>query len=635
MAPVRCRVAKAAAYDASKPGIYLGTGESLRPALGPRLCKSQHYDDEMLVRSKGQSVLVSGSNPRSVLFSAYRLLQELGARWPFPGKAGECLPRLKRLSLHGFRIYEKPAYRHRGISDEGPVSLQHVLDFVAWMPKVCLNAFYMELKNFSFQWSGWYEHKYNPDYKPPDYYPSKEYPALVNTVVAALRQRGLMHHRVGHGWTAECLGVEAVGWVKSKKPVPADKRDLVALVKGKRDWWTGIPLNTELCYSNPRARRLLVDHVVEYALKHPEIDFLHFWLSDSTNNHCECPECVKTDPSDVYATLVKEIAGRLKRAGAKTRLVFLCYYNTYWPPVKERIGPEYDNVVFMFAPISRCYAHALADPRCTGDVPRRRPPRNKIRAPHTNQGLFAFRKMWSKFADCDSFIYDYYLWIHPEGPHGHLPLAKVAWQDARDRKSLDLNGLVACHNLRNFYPTGLVQWAIAQGGWNPRRRFDDLLAEYLAAAFGPLARQVRAYLEGLSAATGKPPHAKRWWQDVSKAKAQRVIDYLRKQEPLLQALGRGPETVGTRSHRVRAASGGPILLAPTHRRALRILRHHHRLHTMLWEAILAHQNGDDAKAEATFDRASFLRRTERSLHQYANFERLLLFTAAIRRDLLS
>ena len=616
MAPVRCRVLRAAAYDEAKPGVYVGTGDSLRSAIGPRACKSHCYDDETLIRSLGKSVLVSGSNPRSVLFAAYRLLEGLGARWPFPGKVGEYLPALKRLTFSNLDIHEKPAFRHRAISDEGPVSLEHVLDYVDWMPKVRLNALYMELKNFSQQWRGWYEHGYNPDFKPAQYFPPTEYPALVDKVVAALRERGLLHHRVGHGWTAECLGVEAAGWIEVKQPVPEDKRQLVAMVNGKREWWTGIALNTELCYSNPEARRLLVDHVVEYALQHPEVDFLHFWLSDSTNNHCECAECVKTDPADVYVRLVKEISRRLKEAGTRTRIVFLCYANTLWPPLVETLGPEYDNVVFMYAPISRCFAHALADPRCTSGEQLHRPPRNKLRPPHSNRELLAFRKMWGEKVQGDNFIYDYYLWLHPEGPHGGLPLAKVVWQDARDRKSLDLNGLIAVHNLRNFYPTGLVQWAIGESDWDPRKKFEDIVGEYFAAAFGPVARAARAYLEGFAEATGKPPHAKRWWQDLNRAKAERVVEYLRTQGRRLQ----------TMSAKVKAAP---------HRKAMALLKHHYRLHLMLWEGILAHENGDDARAKRSLDRAeAFLRRTEGSLHQLVNFERVLLFVSAIRRDVL-
>ena len=50
---------------------------------------------------------------------------------------------------------------------------------------------------------------------------------------------------------------------------------------------TGVALNTNLCYSNPEARDLIVGDVVQYARAHPEVDVIHFWLDDGKNNHCE------------------------------------------------------------------------------------------------------------------------------------------------------------------------------------------------------------------------------------------------------------------------------------------------------------------------------------------------------------
>jgi len=251
MAPVRVTVRGAPAYNPQEPGIYLCVGDDLRSAIGPHLCRPSRFDDEILLRSLAQSLLLSGSNPRSVFFAAYRLLQEVGARWPFPGKKGEYLPRLDRLI--GFDVHEKAAYRHRAVICEGAVSLEHVLDYVAWMPKAAYNALYLELHNFEASWRAWYERPYNPDF-PLRRLTIKPCAQMCHRVIAALKERHPLLHRVGHGWTAETIGARAIGWAKARKPVPPDKKAPVARVNGKRDWWMGIPLNTELCYSNPRAQ---------------------------------------------------------------------------------------------------------------------------------------------------------------------------------------------------------------------------------------------------------------------------------------------------------------------------------------------------------------------------------------------
>jgi hypothetical protein len=615
MAPTPCRLAKAAAYDARRRGIYVGIGDALREAIGPRLCKSGYYRDEMLVRGMGSSVVVSGSNPRSVLFAAYRLLQELGAAWPLPGKAGEYLPRLKRLSLGGLDIHESAAYPHRGVCIEGAVSLEHVLDFIEWMPKARFNAFMLEFKNSGEFYRRWYGREYNPDYLEPRELSEEECEAMDEAAVAAVRQRGLHFHRIGHGWTTECLGIPARGWGVRKQPPPEDKRPLLALVGGKRDFFHGVPANTELCYSNPRARRLLVDHVVNYAVEHPEVDFLHFWLSDGTNNHCECVECVKREPSDWYLGLVKEIAGRLRQVAPKTHLVFLCYSNTLWPPVEERLGAEHDNAVFMFAPITRCYAHRLADPQCGGEEAMQRPPRNKVALPSGNSDNVVLRRMWAEQVEADSFMYEYYLWSHATGAHAGVPLARLIRLDARDWRSIGINGIVSDQTQRSFYPTALAQWVMGEASWNPRRQFEDLAADYFAGAFGPMAGQMRRYLEGLAEVVGKPRHGQPWWAEVSEARALRVLNYLRASAAVLRA-------------------AAAKLRARAHRRALAVVGHHHRLNTMLWPALLEQARGHRARALGQVDRAeAFLRRSERSMHPYADFYLLLGELSRLRRDL--
>ncbi len=614
MAPLRCRVAKARAYDPKRPGIYVGTGDSLRAAVGPRACGASYWDDELLVRSVGESVLVSGSNARSVLFAAYRLLEELGARWPFPGKAGEYLPTLRRLSLRDLRIHEKPAYRHRGVCNEGAISLEHSLQFVQWMPKVRFNAFMLQFKNSGEFYRRWYSRRYNPDYLQPRELTEEDCFAIDDKVIAAMQERGLLVHRVGHGWTTESLGLIARGWGQSQIPVPEDKRHLLALVAGKRDLFGGIPANTELCYSNPEARRVLVNHVVEYAQQHPEVDFLHMWLSDGTNNHCECEECVKTEPSDFYVRLVKEVSGRLRQVAPNKRLVFLCYANTLWPPVTEKVGREYENVVFMFAPISRCFIHRLTDPRCASDAPFTRPARNKLTYPRTNRENVRLRKMWGECVQTDSFVYDYYMGMDRQVSYGGLPLAKVIHEDIRDWKSLDINGIVSCQTQRSFYPTGFAQWVMAEASWNRRRKFEDMAAEYFKGAFGAAAATVRAYFEGLPRAIGPTAHGRGWRVPASPAQAQRVCDYLRKQGPRLQAASKK-------------------VTAPAHRRALAIVKHFHRLHAMIWRALLAEARGKKAEQAALLDRAAaFLRRTEKSLHLYADFSGLIHMVSELRRE---
>jgi hypothetical protein len=88
---------------------------------------------------------------------------------------------------------------------------------------------------------------------------------------------------------------------------------------------------------------------------------------------CECDQCKKQGtPTDrmlgVQYRVYKEIQaarreGRLKR---NVLLVTLAYLETLPPPTRPLPADfDYENCLVTFYPISRCYAHPLADPACT------------------------------------------------------------------------------------------------------------------------------------------------------------------------------------------------------------------------------------------------------------------------------
>ena len=83
------------------------------------------------------------------------------------------------------------------------------------------------------------------------------------------------------------------------------RRRLIALLNGERKLFSGSAIDTNLCYSDPEVRDLLVSEVVSWARAHPETRYLHFWLADQPNNQCECPACRDKRPSDLYVNLLR------------------------------------------------------------------------------------------------------------------------------------------------------------------------------------------------------------------------------------------------------------------------------------------------------------------------------------------
>ncbi len=578
-------------WNEGEEGIYVGAGEALGQLAGLPQVDNPKWDDGFSIRSIGESLVIAGVNPRSALMGAYQYLRELGAEWLWPGEDGEVLPRINDIPLSGFDINQAAANRHRGVCIEGATALEHVLDMVKWMPKVGLNAYFLQFQVSSHFWRRWYEHQLNPTWQERRELTEEECREMDDTVIAAVKERGLLLHRVGHGWTAAAIGLPTNGWVPYEGELSDEQIRLIAEVNGKREVWGNIPINTELCYSNPEARRRLVEKVLEFAREHPEVDFLHFWLSDGTNNQCECPECRRLSPSDWYVMLLNEISPRLRKIAPDMKLVFLAYTNTLWPPEQVELDLSHDNLVYMFAPISRCYAHRLSDPRCGEDRPLARPERNRLVMPHDNRDNWQLLRLWDAVRPRDSFAFDYhFMWIWRED-NMTVRLADLMPEDIEDYARQGIGGLVNCCNQRIFYPNGWPFYVMARALWGMTPAVDEK-AKYFSYAYGDAASTASAFFDDLVELTGAPLHGRSWWEAADRNCAETAIRRLTDQRPMLEEAARTAASL-TQEH------------------SWQLLLHYHELLSLLWAALQAKQAGDINKAGNQLEAAvQFVQRTE-------------------------
>ncbi len=478
--------------EVDEPSIFIKD-----PRTSEVSVKYDPLEDEIMVTQMDGSCIITGSNPRSILFAVYTLFEEMGARWIAPGRDGELLPNVDIKKLFEINVHQKASYRHRGICIEGAPSLEHALGIIDWMTKKKMNTFFLQFKTSIYFWQNWYHHSYNERYKRTKVIDESTSLELDDQVIHEIKRRGLIFHRVGHGWTAEAIGLKGLGWYKYDDEISPEQKSLMAEVNGERGLFGGIPINTELCYSNPKAFNAVVENVIDYAEKHLEVDCLHFWLSDATNNCCECSECRKLNQSDHYIRLVKAVSKKLKEKNLNTRIVFLCYFNTLNTPIVESLGAEFDNVIFMFAPISRCYQHYLKDDKCESGAESGGWELNKIRPPRTNKEFVEILSNWQKKYTGDSFIFDYYLWRPFHDNLNTFGLSKIINQDIKGFKDINLNGLISCQVLRCFYPVGLEVSAMAETLWDRKAIWSDILDRQLISAYGDNSGTVKEYLSGL------------------------------------------------------------------------------------------------------------------------------------------
>lgn len=436
---------------------------------------------------------LSGNSPRAVLLGVYDCLRRLGCRFLGPGAQREVVPPLNRRAL-SLQYAHTASFRHRGVCIEGADSRENVLDFIDWLPKAGYNSFFLQFKSPYAFLKRWYHHEGNPlaaaqPYTPED---ARHDMALFEREV---KRRGLLLHKVGHGWTGEVLGYDALSWDADPVPLADQKQPFAAMVGDVRDLWKGVPANTNLCFSNPAAVDAFASLVVDYARKNPDADYLHVWLADEYNNVCECEACRGTTPSDQYVELLNEVDRRLTAAGLGTRIVFLLYQELLWPPVKAQLANP-DRFVLMFAPISRTFEHSYTVEKELPLIPPY--DRNRITLPTDLSENLAFLRGWQTQFDRDSFVYDYPLGRAHYGDFGYVKIARTISGDVKQLRSLGLDGYVSCQELRAGLPNFFPNYVLGRTLMDEEADVNWLMEEYFESAYGPDWPEVADFLFRLS-----------------------------------------------------------------------------------------------------------------------------------------
>lgn len=479
--------------QATHPGIYLGTASELAARFNLSI-QASPWDDAFEIDIQAGTGFIAASNPRSVLFGVYAFLRSLGFDWPNPQtQVYHPKSKLKPDRLC-FRCRQAGAFRHRGIVLEGANASSNVLDMIAWLPKLYYNSYFIQFQTPYTFFANWYKHVGNPYLTPGDF-PLEEAIRIKKTMETELKRRDLLYHGVGHAWTSESIGIKGLGWEPQEVSLTETQRACLAQVKGQRQLFEGISLNTNLCYSNPQALDLFASQVISYMKENPATDFLHIWLADGFNNFCECPHCLDKLPADQYIDLLNHLDRALHQEHIPVKLVFLIYYDLMWPPQnKKLVNP--DRFVLMFAPISRTYETSYADVKAI-------PPifsyhKNQIRLPHSVAENLSYLKAWQDQFSGDSFVFDYPLGRAHYGDPGYMKIAKTIFRDIRSLKKLKLQGYLSCQEQRCFFPHALPNYVMGLALWDESLSFDQICQDFFYHTYGPKAGELWPLLEKIS-----------------------------------------------------------------------------------------------------------------------------------------
>lgn len=453
-----------------------------------------YLDDQYKIHLDQNGGYIIGTNPRSILLGVYAYLYQLGYRFLYMNKQYDYIPPLESVKDLYIDHSHTASLRHRGVCIEGANSIENIQNFIEWLPKIGMNSFFVQFRiPYTFM-ARWYEHERNP-------YISKEefnmdiavkYSDIIDQ---ELIKRSLLHHRVGHGWTSEIIGYPSLGWMNTDYQISEDKKEFLAQINGKREFFHGIPMNTNLCYANPDVIQDFVDEVIHYSLEHPDADYLHVWLADEYNNICECKECIKSTPSDQYIAILNQIDEKMNELGLSTHIVFLLYQELLWTPQEAKLNNP-QRFTLMFAPISRTFeeSYQLLD---TYDKPPKYE-RNQIQLPTDLHENIAFLKEWQNIFHGDSFVYDYPMGRAHYGDLGYTKIAQIIYHDIIQLPKINMQGYISCQELRVGLPNAFPNYVMGYTLLDNTISLDELKTDYFKHLYGIDYKRVLDYLDTLS-----------------------------------------------------------------------------------------------------------------------------------------
>ena len=544
-------------------------------------------DDIIYIDTDEKGGIIAGDNPRSVLLAVYEYLRRQGCRWLFPGVDGEFIPMVERLKPVSYR--HMASCRYRGQCNEGSEFQQNMLEAIDFTPKVGMNVFMMEFRIPTSYYRRYYNHTHNEMNRPPEPVSNETILQWKRQCEAEISRRGLQFHDIGHGWTADPFGLDSSLRKEdgdNDAKVPPESRKYLALCNGERKL-ASAPNYTQFCMSNKEARDKIVAYVADYAQKRTDVDYVHFWLGDAINRHCECEHCQKKIPSDWYVILLNEIDAELTRRNLNTRLVFIAYTDTLWAPLTEKINNQ-SRFTMLLAPISRSYTESIPeDCEKSETIPY---VRNQLVMPKTLAGCFAYFEQWKQMWKGANIAYEYHFWRHQYLDVSGTMQPPVINRDVRAYKKYDINGIIEDGSQRSFFPTGLSFYTYARTLFDDSLTHEELLEDYFSCAFGTDWKAFYDYLAELGEAFGfaymegqcsiDPEHSAHYNPHVV-ASLEKVTAITAKGRELIKAHYNMPFRVQTY--------------------AVRLLEFHGLYCELLADAMIAKAKGDDDEARRLFD----------------------------------
>lgn len=476
------------ATDGFRLGLAEDFGLNFEEAEDPVL------DDIVHIETDENGGILTGSNARSVLFAVYRYLKENGCRWLYPGIDGEYIPvqDIKPISYH-----KLPSNRLRCQCNEGAESQQCMIETIDFTAKLEMNGYMIEFDTPFGYYNYYYAHRHNENNRLPEPVTPAQVKQWKRVCEVEIAKRGLQFHDMGHGWTADPYGISSVSrWTEPEVVIPEEaKQHLAMLRNGKRQLFCGVPLDTQVCMSNPKTRSIMVEAIVEYAKKHQNVTYLHVWLADGNRNHCMCEECQKLRPADYYLMIMKELDERLTECKLDTRIMFIVYLDTLFAPLQEKMSNT-KRFSLLYAPIQRSYTTSVKK-ELIGEPAEYE--RNVWKTPVSAEANAAFLLDWQKNVwNGPCFCYEYHFWKHQYYDPGATSFCRRVYEDVVSMKEIGIDGIIEDGSQRSFFPHGFAFYIYAATLLDRDCDYEKVKEDYFSHIYGEHWKEVEQCLSEIS-----------------------------------------------------------------------------------------------------------------------------------------
>lgn len=357
------------------------------------------------------------------------------------------------------------------------------------------------------------------------------------------------------------------------------------MMDGERKFFRNLPIYTNFCMSNDRARTTVAEYVADFAATHTHMDYLHVWLSDGSNNHCECENCQKKDPSDWYVMLLNEIDEKMTAAGLTTRVVFIAYVDTSYAPKTEKIKNP-DRFQLLIAPIFRDYGMTVPEVKS----PMGKYMRNKNVFPRDLGEYVDHINEWRKAFSGKSIAFEYHFWRAPTYDLSGIENAKRIYEDTRFYKENGFGGTIEDGSQRVFYPHGLAFYTAGRTQLDMSIPFEEIVEDYFSHAFG---KDWREFYNCLDRLTEALPYD---YFNFDRARRRPNVYYNPKMIPKLESIKEITKDLRAlvKSHYISEERAQTV--------AVRLLEQHADLCDMVADWMIQKAKGDDEASQKEYDR---------------------------------